>query len=101
MSAEQPTVLPWHREAAKEIYDAASVTHYPDLYAAIIARRDPHQETLRLLEDADNVLCDVSRYPIASVYPDGPCLERETHDNVCKLLIQIRAAIDAARKAQP
>ena len=53
----QPTILPWHREAAESINgllqtwgeDALS----EDKYAAIIARHDPHAETLRLLEEIE------------------------------------------------
>jgi hypothetical protein len=50
----EPTVLPWHREAAKEI-DAKHGTPYCGYAAilAIIARHDEHAETLRLLEEAE------------------------------------------------
>jgi len=104
----QPTVLPWLKEAIEEIclelpggYDCDPQWVCDMLRskgAAIIARHDPHAATLRLLREADEVLCDVSRYPVASAYPDGPCLERETHDNVCKLLIAIRAHLAAHSK---
>lgn len=108
MSAEQPTVLPWHREAAKDPH-AAELIHAKQEWAIwernvaacekeIATLRSQHAETLRLLREADEVLCDVSRYPVASAYPDGPCLERETHDNVCKLLIAIRAHLAAHSK---
>jgi len=49
---EQPTVLPWHREAAKEIDDNPFTQEAAEL-AAIIARHDPHAATLRLLEELD------------------------------------------------
>jgi len=108
----QPTVLPWLKEAIEEIClelpggyncDPQWVCDMlRDKGGAIIARHDPHAAqhatTLRLLREADEVLCDVSRYPVASAYPDGPCLERETHDNVCKLLIAIRAHLAAHSK---
>lgn len=45
MSAEQPTVLPWHREAAKEIDDNPFTQEAAEL-AAIIARHDPHRAPL-------------------------------------------------------
>lgn len=52
---DTPTILPWHREAAKEIAEhiESCVTLWPHQYshAAIIARHDPHAETLRLLEE--------------------------------------------------
>lgn len=70
---EQPTVLPWHREAAKDIFpNEASTAAAEDFkllpvinacinekqreVAAIIARHDPHAETLRLLEEAEKQL---------------------------------------------
>lgn len=69
---EQPTVLPWHYDAAREINSRLNTTHYVDL-ASLIARHDPapltlvekkiaylqaeHAETLRLLEDIDR-LCN-------------------------------------------
>lgn len=118
-------VLPWHREAAKELNEAFNLYCWDeakDDAAAIIARHDPHEsplftsrvlvpklnaeieslkahhaETLRLLERADEVLADVSRYPKAGPYPDGPCLERGTHDDVCALLHAIRAHLAAQK----
>lgn len=55
MTSDQPNVLPWHREAAKETYNHIGDWAYEsgvEPIAAIIARRDPHAETLRLLEEA-------------------------------------------------
>lgn len=69
----QQPILPWHREAAKEIhpwelrnegdgtieemelaYDENEANMNEDeRVAAIIARHDPHTETLRLLGDID------------------------------------------------
>jgi len=70
MSADQPTVLPWHREAAKETYNHIGDWAYTsgvEPIAAIIARHDEgrtdspalrleknkHAATLRLLEEID------------------------------------------------
>lgn len=51
-------ILPWHREAAKEI-NARMSTHYVDL-AQLLARHDPaaaqHAETVRLLDSASRYL---------------------------------------------
>lgn len=69
MSAEQPTVLPWHREAAKEI-NKALLRQNPTV-SAIIASHDPHAETLRLLRDAYAAM-------VRWGYPDlGPLLARD------------------------
>ncbi len=54
-------------------------------------------ETVRLLEQADEVLTDVSCYPKAGMYPDGPCIERGTHKEVCELLQAIRAHLAKLR----
>lgn len=62
MSAEQPTVLPWHREAAKDPH-AAELIHAKQEWAIwernvaacekeIATLRSQHAETLRLLERA-------------------------------------------------
>lgn len=48
---EKYPILPWHREAANEIlWNAGRPANENDI-ATIIARHDPHAETLRLLED--------------------------------------------------
>lgn len=73
---EQPTILPWHREAAKEIILRCNDDwHVPEDTAAIIARHDPHAAqhatTLRLLRDAYAAM-------VRWGYPDlGPLLARE------------------------
>jgi len=73
MSAEQPTVLPWHREAAKETYNHIGDWAYTsgvEPIAAIIARHDEgrtdspalrleknkHAATLRLLAQAETAM---------------------------------------------
>lgn len=48
-------ILLWHREAAKEIDDNPFTQEAAEL-AAIIARHDQHQETLRLLERISSLL---------------------------------------------
>lgn len=57
---EQP-VLPWHREAAKAIhetpYDIEAIRlgdNGESATATIIARHDPHAETLQLLDGIEN-----------------------------------------------
>ena len=47
----QPTILRWHREAAQDIGNQLAQWGDTEI-AAIIARHDPHRETLELLERA-------------------------------------------------
>lgn len=56
--SKQPTILPWHREAAHRLHGHIYTAGHADRddLAAIIARHDPHAETLRLLEDAKEYL---------------------------------------------
>jgi hypothetical protein len=56
-----PTVLPWHKEAAQKIsahhWKTGTMT-VPE-YAAIIAAHDPHEETVRLLEEACEAIHEI------------------------------------------
>lgn len=67
MKTEQP-VLPWHREAAKEIEIEPDSCKTVGYIAAIIARHDPHaaqhEKTVRLLEEAFHMLNMTPRRPI-------------------------------------
>lgn len=66
---EQPTILPWHREAAKEIMLHCNDDWYVPMDAAhVIARHDQHAETLRLLEEA---------YEVVKDYGYGACVLRD------------------------
>ena len=108
---EQPTVLPWHREAAKEIhpwelrnegdgtieemelaYDENEANMNEDeRVAAIIARHDPHAAqhatTLRLLEEALDCIS----------ISDGTCHVIQEHVDIRE---QIRAHLAAMKGSQ-
>ena len=97
--SEQPTILPWHREAAKEI-NKALLRQNPTV-SAIIARHDEgrtdspalrleknkHAETLRLLEEALDCIS----------ISDGTCHVIQEHVDIRE---QIRAHL-AAMKGTP
>lgn len=86
-----PPILPWHREAAKEIDDNPFTQEAAEL-AAIIARHDPHaaqEDKERLDWLSDNPIHDIG----FGQAPGTIRFNGEVHWS-------LRAAIDAAR-SQP
>lgn len=80
---EQPTVLPWHREAAAACFEKTSSPFVQDIITSI-ARHDPHAAqhatTLRLLEEAKECV------------PWGEMAKNSLHARICAHLAAMKGS---------